>query len=160
MDITLSPPRLNFYRLRNDQAPRFIARFRTPYLAITAVVEHQTGLPSWDVARDVASGYVENWHRHRDENLAMRLLRAVLKSWVGTSMRGLVDYMEGRHGYFIDRFEIDRLLRILIETGELKQLPDMTMAPAELSELSEFASGYGLGTDLPRSSPPTPPPPP
>lgn len=132
----------NVYELRNDRFPEFARFFSHPCEAICAVSEHRTGLLEWDQSPEKVSDYAGDWVREDNKRFRMKLLTDFLDSRPGSCLRSLVDYFEVRHGYFLDRIQIRELLEELIMNGDLKELPNMHLAPAEMHMLDHFAKQW------------------
>ena len=107
---------------------------------IRAVAERRTGLSEWDLSSEHVSDYVKDWTLKLDKKFQMQLVSEYLRMHLtGSSMRGMVDYFEHKHGYFMDRMLVRDLLRELIMTGQIDKLPSMSMAPAEMKSLGRMA---------------------
>lgn len=144
-NVTYDPPG-RVYVLLNDLFPGYAMPFADVYEAIKAVAGHRTGLPDWDNSPEKASDYAGDWTRHIDKRVQRRMVEAYLAARPGECMRSIVDYFERRHFYYLDRHGILKVFREMIKGGDLKRLPSMRLAPAEMSGLVRLAKQDGCDT--------------
>jgi len=110
------------------------------YDHIRAVAEHRTGLAEWDSSSEQVSDYIKDWNLQLDKKFQMQLVWEYLRmNLTGSTMRLMVDYFEHKHGYLMDRMLVLDLLRELIMTVQIGELPSMSMAPSEMKSLERMA---------------------
>ena len=77
------------------------------------------------------SDYAGDWTRHFDDRFKIQLLADFIEKLPHESYRGLVDYIEHKHPYLMDRCEAAELLDQLYVTGQCRTLLSTNMSPSE-----------------------------
>lgn len=117
------------YYLSNDKFPDFrLSTNREIYDLVNVVARHRTGLKVWDETNIPASDFIKDWTPEFDNRLLINLVADFLRFRPHDPMRGMIDYFEHKHSYFLDRMTISDLLRELIMNGDIDLLPSMLMA--------------------------------
>lgn len=99
------------------------------------MAQHRTGIERWDWSKESVSDYAPDWTRHINNKFRMRLLDKYLERRPECSYRQLVDYFEHKHGYALDRSQIQELLEELYVTEQLDRPLNDHMTPSKLASL-------------------------
>lgn len=131
-----------YYLTISEYAGYETSSTRDIYALVRAVANHQTGLIDWDDSSEKVSDYIRDWKIAFGDKLRMQVLGDYLQKCKNRSMRDMVDYFEHKHGYMMGRIELGDLLRDLMMTGQVTDIPSMDMAPAEMQELALLAKTW------------------
>lgn len=116
-----------------------VGTFATPFDALIAVAQHNTGLVQWDQCNEVVSDYTRDWEILFDDRLRVNVIDRYIEATDVASYRSLVEHVEMQYPYLMDRTELAECLEQLIITGQLSRFPVDYRTPAELSRVARLA---------------------